>query len=64
MGDLIGFEAEPFDDLADSDEVALFFSFRVGVIVTEVAFTAVVASESKINGDGFAVANVEVSVRL
>lgn len=58
MGDLIGLKAKPFDNLEYSREVALFLGFRIGVVVAEVALTAVVAGEAEVDGDGFAVTDV------
>lgn len=64
VGDLIGLEAEPFDNLEDGREVALFLGFWIGVVVAEVAFAVVVTGETEVNGDGFTMTNVEVTIRL
>lgn len=64
MGYLIGLKAEPFNNLEDSCEVAFFLGFWIGVVVAEVALTAVVAGEAEVDGDGFAVADVQVAIWL
>lgn len=64
MGDAVGLEAEPFDDLADSGEVDFFFSLGVGVVVAEVALAVVVACEAEVDSDGLAVADMEIAVWL
>lgn len=58
VGDLVGLEAEPFDDVENGGEVLFFLGGGVGVVVAEVAFAAVVARETKVYGNGFGVANV------
>lgn len=64
VGDLVGLEAEPFDNLEDSCEVALFLGFRIGIIVAQVALAVVVAGEPEVDSDGFAVTDVEVAIWL
>lgn len=58
MGNLIGLKAKPFDNLEDGREVALFFSFRVGVVVAEIALATVVAGEAEVDGDSFAMTDM------
>ena len=61
---LIRLKSKPLNNLPNGNKIALLFSFRVGIIVTKITFTIVVSCKSEINSNGFAVPNVEVSIRL
>lgn len=64
VGDLVGLEAEPFNDVENGSEVLFFLCGGVGVVVTEVAFAAVITGETKVYGNGLGVTNVEITIGL
>lgn len=61
---LIRLKSKPLNNLPNSNEIAFLFSFRIGIIITKITFTAVVSRKSEIDSNGLAVSNVKISVGL
>ena len=57
-------ETQPGDGFLDGVDKFLLFSFRVGVVKTQVAHAAIVACQAEVQADAFRVANVQVAVGL
>lgn len=64
VGNLERLKTKPFDNLTNCGKIPLLFSLRVSIVVTEIAFPAVIACKAEIDGDGFAVTDVEISIWL
>ena len=57
-------KTEPFDVFFDGVDVFVVFFFRIGIVKTQVAQAVVNISQTKIQADGFGVANVQITVWL
>ena len=57
-------EAEPLDVLDDGLNVFSVFFDRVGIVESQIVFTAIILGDAKIETECFGMANVQVTVRL
>ena len=57
-------ETQPFHDILDRFKILLLLTRRVGIIVSQIALASMILGETKVDGDGFAVADVQVSIGL
>ena len=57
-------ETEPFDVFLDGVDVFVVFFFGIGIIKTQIAQAVINISQTKIQADGFGVADVQIAVRL
>lgn len=64
MSDGHRLETQPFHDILDRFKILLLLTGRVGIVVSQIALASMVLGETKVDGDGFAVADVQVSVGL
>lgn len=60
MGDCNWLKAQPGYDVLDRLEVLLLLGGRIGVIVSQIANAPMVLGETKINGNGLAMAQMEM----
>ena len=61
---VIDFAAQPAHRIDNAVNKFLFFFFRVGVVKTQMAHAAVVPGQTKIQQDGFGVAEMQIAVWL
>jgi len=61
---LIRLKSKPLNNFPNGNKIAFLLSFRVGIIVTKITFTAVVSCKPEINSNGLAVPDVKVSIGL
>lgn len=57
-------EAQPLHRIDDGVDVTLIFFFWIGVVKTQVANTAVILRQTKVQANAFGVSDVQVSVGL
>lgn len=55
-------ETQPFHDIFDGFEILLLLTGRVGIVIAQIALASMVLGETKVDGNGFAVTDVEVPV--
>ena len=58
------FKAQPFDVFHNGIDVFRVFLLRVGIVETEVAYSAVFLCDSEVHANGLSMSDVQVSVRL
>ena len=64
VGDLVRLEAQPVNSLSDRSKVLFLFGFGVGIVVSQVANTIMELGIAKVDGNGLAVTNMQVSIGL
>ena len=62
IGDLVWLKAQPLDHVKDSIEVLFFFFLWVRIIISEIAYAIVELGKAEIDGNSFAVADMEIAV--
>lgn len=64
VGDVKGLEPQPLDDIPNRLEVLLFLPGGVGIVVPQITLAPVIFGESKVDGNGLAVPDVQIAVGL
>lgn len=64
VGNLRWLKSKPVDNIPDGLKVLLSLAGRVGIVVSQITLPTVVFGKTKVDGNGLAVTDVQVSVGL
>ena len=62
VSDFVWLESQPFYTFFDTCEILLFLCFWVGIIISQITYSSMMSSISKIDGNCFGMTNVEITI--